>query len=283
MNKTLSLIIVALLLLGLACQKKEEFGPLPNYDQPVVTYAFTDTTIWKDEFNYTGKPDPARWAYDIGGSGWGNNELQYYTDALTNARVENGKLIIQAKQENFNGRSYTSARLVTKKKGDWQYGRVVVRAKLPQGRGTWPAIWMLASNQNYGTDYWPDNGEIDIMEHVGFDPNVIHGTLHTKAYYFKIGTQKSAQVTLPTAFSEFHDYALEWTPLEIKILLDGKPYFNFPNSGGGWQQWPFDKPFHLLLNIAIGGDWGGQKGIDNTIFPQQMEVDYVRVYGLVKK
>lgn len=276
-------LILGSLLMGIGCQKKENFGPMPNFDQPAITYAFSDSTVWRDEFNYTGKPDPSRWGYDIGGGGWGNNELQYYTNALENARVENGKLIIEARQENYSGRSYTSARLVTKNKGDWQYGRLVVRAKLPQGRGTWPAIWMLATNQTYGTDYWPDNGEIDIMEHVGFDPNVIHASAHTKAYYFKINTQKTATTTLPTAFTEFHNYTLEWTPVSMKVLIDGQAYFTFQNPGGGWQQWPFDKPFHLLLNIAVGGDWGGQKGIDNTIFPQRMEVDYVRVYGLIKR
>ncbi len=267
----------------LGCQKTPDYGPLPDYNPVIATYTFSDSTVWRDEFDYTGKPDPARWGYDIGGSGWGNNELEYYTNSLNNARVDGGKLIIEARKEPFNNNKYTSARLVTKKKGDWQYGRVVVRAKLPQGRGTWPAIWMLATNQSYGTDYWPDNGEIDIMEHVGYDPTVIHATAHTKAYYFKINTQKSATTKLPTAFTDFHDYVLEWTPTQLKMLIDTTPYFVFDNPGDGWQKWPFDKPFHLLLNIAVGGDWGGQKGIDDSVFPQRMEVDYVRVYGLVKK
>jgi beta-glucanase (GH16 family) len=283
MRAFLSLTVASLIILALSCQKKEDYGPLPDFTNVIAPYEFAATPVWQDEFDIDGLPDATKWNYDFGGNGWGNNELQYYTKANPkNARVENGKLIIEAVKESFNSYNYTSARLITKKKGDWLYGKVVVRAKLPKGIGTWPAIWMLATEQTYGTAYWPDNGEIDIMEHVGFDPNVIHGTAHTKAYYFSIGTQKTATTIVATAMSDFHDYILEWTPSEIKISVDDKNYFSFQKESSEWQKWPFDKPFHLLLNIAVGGNWGGQKGVDNSIFPQRMEVDYVRVFPLKK-
>src|SRR4026208_2586222 len=150
--------------------------------------------VWSDEFDYNGLPDPKKWSYDVGGHGWGNKELQYYTERRKeNARVENGKLIIEARRDSWEGHEYTSARLVTKGKGDWTYGRFEVKAKLPSGRGTWPAIWMLPTERSYGESYWPDNGEIDIMEHVGYDPDVVHGSAHTKAYYHSINTQKTAK------------------------------------------------------------------------------------------
>ena len=240
--------------------------------------------VWADEFDADGLPDPARWRYDVGGHGWGNDELQYYTEArMANARVEDGHLVIEARREPYEGRAYTSARLVTKGVGDWTYGRFEARAMLPSGRGTWPAIWMLASQDVYGDQYWPDNGEIDIMEHVGFDPDVVHSTVHTRAYHHSIGTHVGARTTVPGARTGFHVYAVEWTPEAIHGLVDGRRYFTFPNErltdpGAGWREWPFDRPFHLLLNIAVGGTWGGQQGVDSTAFPQRMVVDYVRVY-----
>ena len=235
--------------------------------------------VWNDEFNVNGLPDIKKWGYDVGGSGWGNNELQYYTSFREkNARIEDGKLIIEAHGEIFEGKSYTSARLVTKGKGDWKYGRFEIRAKLPKGRGTWPAIWMLPTVWNYGGGGWPDNGEIDIMEHVGYDQNVVHASAHSLKYYWRINTQKTATITVPKASEEFHTYILEWDADKMTASVDDKLYFKCENEGKGWQYWPFDKAFHLILNIAIGGDWGGSKGIDNTIFPQRMEVEYVRVY-----
>lgn len=235
------------------------------------------TLVWSDEFDYTGLPDPARWSYDTGGHGWGNDELEYYTEKrLENARVENGNLIIEARKEDLGGRNYTSARLVTKEKGDWLYGRIEVRAKLPSGVGTWPAIWMLPTDWEYGG--WPHSGEIDIMEHVGFNPNVIHGTVHTGAFNHMIGTQKGDTIRIDDAMDAFHVYAVEWTPEKIDFFVDKTRYFTFTNSGKGSAEWPFDKRFHLILNIAVGGSWGGQKGVDSTAFPTTMLVDYVRVY-----
>jgi licheninase len=240
--------------------------------------------VWSDEFDYGGFPDTEKWSYDVGGHGWGNDELQYYTESKPqNARVAEGVLIIEARKEPFEENQYTSARLVTKDKGEWLYGKFEIRAKLPSGRGTWPAIWMLASHDSYGSSYWPDNGEIDIMEHVGYDPDIVHATVHTLAYNHRIGTQKGAQLEVPTSRSDFHVYTLEWEEDEIRAYVDGERYFRFANErltddSAGFREWPFDRPFHLILNIAVGGSWGGAQGVDESIWPQRMEVDYVRVY-----
>ena len=232
--------------------------------------------VWSDEFNYKGLPDSAKWNYDVGGNGWGNQELQYYTfKKMDNARVEKGLLIIEARKENIEKNVYSSARLATKGKGDWTYGHIDVKAKIPKGLGTWPAIWMLGSTTPLK---WPDDGEIDIMEHVGYDQGVIHASTHTKKYFHNIGTQKTATTTIPDCSEAFHVYSLDWDAETITMLIDNKPYFIFKNEHSGNDAWPFNKPFHLLLNIAVGGGWGGQKGVDNTIFPKRMEIDYVRVY-----
>ena len=237
------------------------------------------TLIWQDEFNYNGLPDTEKWSYDVGGHGWGNGEKQYYTEnRAKNAKVENGVLYITARKEEYERNKYTSARLVTKNKGDWLYKRIEVRAKLPQGRGTWPAIWMLPTEWNYGA--WPSSGEIDIMEHVGFNQGVIHGTVHTKSYNHKIGTQKGKSIKLENVSDKFHIYSIEWYPNKIMFFVDDIHYYTFNNEMLSWREWPFDTPFHLILNIAVGGGWGGQKGIDDNIWPQTMEVDYVRVYDL---
>jgi beta-glucanase (GH16 family) len=242
--------------------------------------------VWADEFDGAGLPDSSNWRYDVGGGGWGNKELQYYTDARSkNVRVEEGLLTIEAHREDFHGRNYTSVRLVSK--ADWTYGRFAIRAKIPSGRGTWPAIWMLPTHSTYGNgNYWPDNGEIDILEHVGYDPDVVHASIHTRAYHHSIGTQRTAQLKVPTARSEFHVYAVEWTPEQIRGFIDDKLYFTFANERledpqADYRQWPFDRPFHFLLNIAVGGSWGGVKGVDETIWPQKLEIDYVRVFQRV--
>lgn len=242
--------------------------------------------VWSDEFNYEGLPDATKWNYDVGGHGWGNKELQYYTDRRKeNARVAGGNLIIEARRDSWEGHEYTSARLVSKGKGDWTYGRFEVKAKLPTGRGTWPAIWMLPTGRDYGG--WPNGGEIDIMEHVGFDPDVVHASVHTKSYHHSINTQRSSKVEVKTARTDFNLYAIEWTPEEIRGFVNKQHYFTFKNerltnTAADFKQWPFDKPFHMLLNLAVGGMWGGQKGVDESIWPQRMEVDYVRVYQLEK-
>lgn len=233
--------------------------------------------LWSDEFEMDGLPDPANWDYDVGDHGWGNNELEYYSKSdPRNARVENGTLIIEALADPGHPKGYSSARLVTRGKAAWKYGYIEVRAKLPSGVGTWPAIWMLPEENRYGG--WPKNGEIDIMEHVGFDPGKVHGTVHTEAFNHAIGTQKGAQKMVPDFSEEFHTYAIDWTAAKIDFFIDGQKYFTFGNSGKDYQEWPFDQPFHLILNIAVGGNWGGAQGVDPAIWPQRMEVDYVRVF-----
>jgi beta-glucanase (GH16 family) len=232
---------------------------------------------WSDEFDGAGLPDANKWGYDVGGGGWGNDEAEYYTQSRAeNARLENGHLVIEARKESYGGRGYTSARLFSRNGGDWLYGRVEVRARLPGGRGTWPAIWMLPTDWKYGG--WPNSGELDIMEMVGFDPGQIHGTTHTQAYNWTLGTQKTAQTYVADASSAYHTYATEWTADRIDVFVDGNKYFTFDNEHAGAAKWPFDQRFHLILNLAVGGSWGAVKGIDDAAFPQRMEVDYVRVY-----
>lgn len=235
--------------------------------------------IWSEDFNYEGLPKDEDWGYDIGGNGWGNNELQYYTEKNSdNVYVEDGKLTITAWNEAYDKNEYTSTRLVTRGKKDFLYGRIEVRAKLPEGKGTWPAIWMMPTESVYGD--WPKSGEIDIMEHVGFDQNRIHGTVHTEKYYWKNSNQKSAQINGEKVSDTFHTYALEWTPKVIKIYFDDTLYFTYKNENNGKEAWPFDKKFYLILNIAVGGAWGGQQGVDTDKFPQTMEIDSIKVYDL---
>ncbi|MFW6043755.1 MAG: family 16 glycosylhydrolase, partial [Marinilabiliaceae bacterium] len=230
--------------------------------------------VFSDEFDYEGQPDPDLWNYETGGGGWGNNELQTYTDSRDNSYVSNGTLKIHAKKSESG--EWTSARMVTSGKASWKYGRFEIRAKLPEGKGTWPAIWMMPQESVHGT--WPKSGEIDIMEHVGYDPGIVHGTIHTEAFNHNDGTQKGGSIEVPDAQDEFHVYSIEWTPEEITWYMDGEQYFSFSNRNETYKEWPFDQPFFLILNIAIGGNWGGAQGIDPELEEAVMEIDYVRVY-----
>ena len=241
--------------------------------------------VWSDEFEEEGLPDPERWSYDVGtacekpaGCGWGNNELQYYTEnRKENARVEEGHLIIEAHKEPYKeDREYTSARLVSKGNGDWKYGKIEMRAMLPQGFGTWAAFWMLPTQPTHGG--WPSSGEIDILEYVGYAQDTVYGTVHTDAYNGMIGTQRGGEIHQEGVESDFHTYSIEWDEDDISWYLDGKQYFHFKNEKTGNAAWPFDHAFHLILNLAVGGHWGGSKGIDPDIWPQQYVIDYVRVY-----
>lgn len=233
--------------------------------------------VWSDEFNYSGLPDSTKWGYDVGGDGWGNNEAQFYTKAdINNAVVGNGYLSIIAHKEKREGKEYTSARMVTKGKKDWNFGRVNIRAKLPKGRGTWPAGWMLGSNIN--TVGWPQCGEVDILEHVGYDPDTVVGSIHSTSYNHIKGTQKTKRIFIKNPYTEFHVYACEWDTNKMVFFLDGTPYLTVQNEHKTEKEWPFNNPMYVLLNVAVGGNWGGTKGIDESIFPVRMEVDYVRVY-----
>ena len=238
--------------------------------------------LWYDEFDYTGLPDSTRWKYDTEGNGrgWGNNELQYYTEAnAENVRVENGTLFITARKQDFEGMEYTSARLLSKT--DWKYGRIEVRARVPHAVGTWSAIWMMPGGWSFDDGNWPDIGEIDIMEHVGHDPGMVHASAHSKDYHYpwRAGTKETASIKVPGATEVFFTYSMEWDPEVIRAYVDDSLYFEYVNEGLGESKWPYDKPFYLILNVAVGGDWGNMKGVDNEAFPQTMEVDYVRVYG----
>ncbi|HTL67927.1 MAG TPA: glycoside hydrolase family 16 protein [Lacunisphaera sp.] len=235
--------------------------------------------VWADEFDQGAQPDPKKWDYDVGGHGWGNRELQFYTRARPeNARIEDGHLVIEARREPWQGKDYTSARLATKGRADWTYGRFEIRAKLPAARGTWPAIWMLPTQWDLGNHQWPDVGEIDIMEHVGYEPGRIHGSTHSRKHQWRNHNQRTAIVEVPDATTTFHTYAMEWDAEEIRMWVDDRLYFTSRKDGGDWTVWPFFRPFHLVLNLAVGGDWGGVQGVDAGAFPQRMEVDYVRVY-----
>lgn len=247
--------------------------------------------VWSDEFNKPGAPNPDRWVQEKGFIR--NQEAQFYTEGRReNARVEKGKLIIEAHRENWpnpnyvaNSRrwnesrekaEYTSASLTTYGKASWSHGKITVRAKLPGGKGTWPAIWMLGDNRREVG--WPKCGEIDIMENVGFDPRVIHANIHTEKYNHAKKTNKGGKIELEAPERKFHVYSVEWDSSEMKFAVDGKVYFTYANEKTGTAAWPYDQPSYLILNLAIGGSWGGREGIDPGIFPRRMEVDWVRVY-----
>jgi len=239
---------------------------------------------WSDEFSGANgsAPDPAKWTYDLGGGGWGNGELQTYTNRAQNVVVQNGNLVITAAKETFTGtdgisRDYTSARLKTQGLFSQSSGRFEARIKIPAGQGLWPAFWMLGND--VGTNGWPTCGEIDIMENVGYEPAIVHGTIHGPGY--SGGTSIGAGKTLAAGkyADDFHVYAVEWEGTQIRFYVDGVLYAtrtpaDLPNNGSVWV---FDHPFFLILNVAVGGNWPGAPD-GSTTFPQQMLVDYVRVY-----
>jgi len=235
--------------------------------------------VWSDEFTQAdgSAPDPAKWGYDVGGNGWGNNELEYYTSSRTNnARIEGGQLVIEARQESFGGKNFTSARLLTKGKWAWTYGRIEARIKIPRGQGLWPAFWMLGANIDSVS--WPTCGEIDIMENIGVETNKVHGTIHGPGY--SGGNGIGGPMTLPgAAFADdFHVYAVVWETNRIRWYVDGQQFFSVtPASLPGATTWVFTQPQFLILNVAVGGNWPGNPD-GTTVFPQRMTVDYVRVY-----
>lgn len=238
--------------------------------------------VWADEFNGSGLPDTSKWTFDIGNWGWGNSELQYYTEnRIENARQKDGNLIIEA-HKNDMGEKWTSARLTTRGKVAFLYGKIEFRAKVPPYEGNWAAGWTL------GNDYidelsWPYCGEIDILESVGYEMNdttgngIAHASAHCGAYYFKLGNQPTGITPVENMYQEFHTYAVEWSPEGIVAFVDNKEYFRYEDTSTELS-WPFDKPQNLILNLTMGGGWGGQKGIDQTVVSQQMIVDFVRVY-----
>jgi beta-glucanase (GH16 family) len=234
--------------------------------------------VWSDEFDTDGLPDPAKWAYDtdMNQAGWHNAELQYYAGPRKeNAVVRKGRLVLRARKESLSsapdwgGQRYTSARLITRGRADWTYGFFEVRAKLPCGKGTWPAIWMLNSAGD-----WPAGGELDIMEHVGKEPGRVFSTVHTAAGHGGSGSGNA--VRLRDACKAFHNYQMHWTADVVRFGVDGLVHFEYRNARTGPAQWPFDRPQFLILNIAVGGHLGGE--VDDRVFPATMEVEHVRVW-----
>jgi beta-glucanase (GH16 family) len=241
------------------------FTTIKPVQDPIADYT---NLIWSDEFNTDGAPDGSKWGYDLGAGGWGNGELQNYTNTSNNVVVQGGNLKITAKSQVLNGSNYTSARLKSQNLFQFKYGKVEVRAKLPVGGGTWPAIWMLGSN--ISTVTWPTCGEIDIMEHKGNFPNVIYGTLHYPGNF--AGTANSNNATFPGVSSSFKVYKVLWTPNSIKFYVDNVLFHSVINT----PSLPFNNNFFLLLNVAMGGTFGG--AVDPAFSQSAMEVDYVRVY-----
>ncbi len=230
--------------------------------------------VWADEFDVDGAPSDANWSYQLMRKGQVNNEEQEYVNSLDNAWVEDGILHVKAIKE---GDRITSARLITRGKQEWLYGRVEARIKLPKGKGVWPAFWMMPAQSSYGG--WPKSGEIDILEFVGYMPGVVHATVHTGDYNHVINTQKGTKTELASCSDEFHVYSLEWTAERIDIAVDDNVYFSFENDGAGnTGTWPFNHPFYIILNVAFGGGWGGAEGVDYSVLPCDMQVDWVRVY-----
>ena len=233
--------------------------------------------VWHDEFNNGSELNADDWTHEVQNSGWVNNELQNYVNHVTPGgslvtEVKNGSLQIHCLKE--NGKIY-SGRVYARVKQGWKYGYIEARIKLPKGKGTWPAFWMMPVNFTK----WPDDGEIDIMEEVGYHPNYTSSSIHCEKYNHQKGTQKTEERFTSGAEDDFHVYALEWTRDYIKTYVDGNPLLNFDNDGtGDYKTWPFNKEFYVIFNLAWGGAWGGQQGVDESVLPATMQIDYIRVF-----
>jgi beta-glucanase (GH16 family) len=229
--------------------------------------------IWRDEFNYNGLPDSTKWNI-ITGKSRVNNEPQYYTRDLKNLQVADGNLTITVRQEDINGeKRYTSGRIDTRGKFQTTLGRIEARAKLPEGRGVWPAFWMLGM-----TGGWPACGEIDIMEYWGHDSSTVAANVHTRDYNHTKRNGRGGKTTFERPWEDFHIYAVEWFPDRLDFYMDYTLYFSCKSKGEGPGEWPFDAPEFIILNLALWNNWNGQPGIDDSIFPQKFVIDYVRVY-----
>ena len=252
--------------------------------------------VWSDEFNVDGPPNVENWNIQEWAPDVVNSEDQAYTARRKNVRVEDGHLIVEAFKEDYEGATYTSGRIHSVGKQDFLYGRFEARAKPPKGQGNWAAIWMLPSDPfKYATnckdipdwqgngdcDAWPNSGEIDILEHVGYLQGHVHGTVHNRAYYFVNKQQRKGRMLLDDLTDRFYNYVVQWGPDRIDMYVDDTLYFTYMNENKSWREWPYDQPFHWIINLAIGGNWGRAGGpIDNSMFPQRLVVDYVRVYQL---
>ncbi len=276
MNKNLFFLLIIAFSCSSLIIKESNYQKSDKYEKILV---------WSEEFEYSGLPDKTKWNFETEGNawGWGNGEDQFYTEGrLENARVENGILKITALEESMGGKKYTSARINTKGKAEFLYGRIEARLKLPKGRGIWPAFWMMPAYSYYGN--WPNSGEIDIMEMFGWhNPDTAYFTIHTEKYNHKIGTHKQGFYKDSTIHDAFHIYAVEWFLDRLDFYFDDKKVFTYKKEANNPEVWPFDKPFYIILNNAVGGDWCRQNGgIKDTKFPQVLEIDYVRVYKFKK-
>jgi beta-glucanase (GH16 family) len=263
---------------GLGAAGSGRFQPGPP--EAAARYERSDwVMVWHDEFSEGPAPSPARWNYEHGLLR--NHELQYYTvDRRENARVDDGQLVITGRREPWEGAGYTSASLTTKGKFEFTYGKVEIRAKIPTGRGTWPALWMLGDQAKAR---WPHCGEIDLMENVGWDPLKLHFTVHTGAFNHVLKTQRGTTIELEKPWGDFHRYGLIWTHERLEFFFDGEKVYEFANDGQGPEHWPFDSPQFLIVNLALGGAWGGRMGVDDSIFPVEFRVDYARVWQVPVK
>ncbi|EIP98224.1 beta-glucanase/beta-glucan synthetase [Opitutaceae bacterium TAV1] len=231
--------------------------------------------VWNDEFDLAGAPDPVKWGYETGAR-LRNDEAQFYTTRPENVRVENGCLVIEARKEDWQGARYTSASVTTRDTAPLLYGWIGIRAKIPGGRGLWPALWLLGYNND--KVWWPEIGEIDMMEHVGCEPESLYFTFHTLRNNHAKKNETQAHLSVRNIHDDFHLYTLDWTPQSVALSFDGREVLRMDRSGDTLAEWPFSQPLYLIMNVAVGGQWGGMKGIDDTVFPRRMLIDYVRVY-----
>ncbi|MBL8152592.1 MAG: glycoside hydrolase family 16 protein [Anaerolineae bacterium] len=279
MSSSRCTLLIALVLIGMSltgrviAQEQPTAEATPEAEATPIVVPEGWELVWHDEFDGDAI-DETNWTYDLGAGGWGNGEAQHYTNRSENARLEDGMLVIEARQEKYMGSYYTSARLTSQGLQEFQYGRIEARLKVPAGKGLWPAFWMLGSN--FAEVGWPDCGEIDIMEYVGREPDLIFGTMHGPGYSGALGLSHWNRQDYDIA-DEFHTYAIEWDEDGITWFYDGEEYGSYTPSDVGEREWPFDQPFFIILNLAIGGTLPGPIGLD-TVFPAQYLVDYVRVF-----
>ncbi len=265
----LAIVAVAATALTVVSPAREDGVPMPDGYSRLV---------FADEFDTDGAPDPGKWNFETGYIR--NGELQYYTPGQ-NAFCKDGVLVIEARNDSITVGDeicpITSSSLTTKGRNSWKYGYIEVRAKVPASLGTWPAIWMMPQENNYGD--WPRSGEIDIMEHVGYNPEKIHFSAHTERFNHMRGTQRTHQIHAPEAVGQFHVYGLKWTPDRLSWYYDGKEQYAIDREADSdWTTWPFDIEYYLMLNLAFGGGWGGAEGVDISTLPQRYEIDYVRIF-----
>ena len=269
--------LVILIVLGFMTQALTAMGSQEN-DPAILPSSTGWKLMWQDNFSSDKSLTDGVWMPEEYPPLANNSELQAYTADPANIYVSKGHLVLEAlRTKAKNGWKITSGRISSSMKLAFRYGRLDFRAKLPLGRGVWPALWLLPLDPSGHGYMWPDSGEVDIMEEVGFEGNQIHSTLHTSKYNYTLGTQITASYPVPKV-DEWHVYSLEWYPDHITFLVDDHPFLTFHKQGDDWRKWPFDKPFYIIMNLAIGGSWGGQHGVDNKLFPAKMEVDWVRLY-----